>query len=191
MDRPVTQAGITAHFEQVADASPVPIVIYNIPFRTGQRAEAETLLRLAQHENIVGVKQSIGGIDNDSLRLLAEAPDGFAVLGGDDAHLAALALLGSAGGITASAHLRTSDWVAMVNAALDGRARHARHHHERLLPLVEACFAEPSPAVVKAVLHACGEIPTPSVRLPFLRASDATLLRALAAASGERSRSPV
>jgi 4-hydroxy-tetrahydrodipicolinate synthase len=175
-----TQAGITAHFEQVADASPVPVVIYNIPFRTGQRADADTLLCLAQHENIVGVKQSIGAIDNDSLRLLAEAPDGFAVLGGDDAHLATLVLLGAAGGITASAHLRTPDWVAMVNAALDGRARDARDHHERLLPLVDACFAEPSPAVFKAVLHACGEIPTPAVRLPFLPASQASLRRALA-----------
>jgi 4-hydroxy-tetrahydrodipicolinate synthase len=102
------------------------------------------------------------------------------VLGGDDAHLAALVLLGGAGGITASAHLRTADWVAMVNEALDGRARDARNHHERLLPLVDACFAEPSPAVFKAVLHACGEIPTPSVRLPFLPASEATLRRALA-----------
>jgi 4-hydroxy-tetrahydrodipicolinate synthase len=112
-----TQAGIAAHFEQVAQASPVPVVIYNIPFRTGQRADATTLLHLAKHENIVGVKQSVGGIDNDSLRLLAEAPEGFAVLGGDDAHLAALVLLGGAGGITASAHLRTPDWVAMVDAA--------------------------------------------------------------------------
>ena len=72
-------AGIAAHFERVADASPVPVVIYNIPFRTGRRADADTLLGLAQHENVVGVKQSIGSIDQDSLRLLAEAPERFAV----------------------------------------------------------------------------------------------------------------
>jgi 4-hydroxy-tetrahydrodipicolinate synthase len=176
-----TQAGIAAHFEHVAAASPVPVVIYNIPFRTGQRADAATLLRLAEHENIAGVKQSTGGIDDDTLRLLAEAPDGFAVLGGDDAHLAALVLLGGAGGITASAHLRTPDWVAMVDAAREGQAHTAREYHKRLLPLVEACFAEPSPAVLKAVLHATAEIPTPCLRLPFLPASDASLQRALAA----------
>jgi 4-hydroxy-tetrahydrodipicolinate synthase len=176
-----SMAGITAHFERVADASPVPVVVYNIPFRTGQRADADTLLRLAQHENIVGVKQSVGAIDDDSLRLLAEAPEGFAVLGGDDAHLAELTLLGGDGGITASAHVRTPDWVTMVDAALEGRAHRARELHERLLRLVQACFAEPSPAVIKALLHARGEIPTPSVRLPFLPASEASLQRALAA----------
>ena len=174
-------AGIAAHFERVADASPVPVVIYNIPFRTGRRADADTLLGLAQHENVVGVKQSIGSIDQDSLRLLAEAPERFAVLGGDDALLAELVLLGGAGGITATAHLRTRDWVEMVDAALERLAGGARELHERLLPLVEACFAEPSPAVFKAVLHACGEIPTPSVRLPFLPASSPSLERALAA----------
>jgi 4-hydroxy-tetrahydrodipicolinate synthase len=160
--------------------APVPVVMYNIPFRTGRRAEADTLLQLGQHENIVGVKQSTGAIDHDTLRLLAEGPEGFAVLGGDDAHLAELMLLGATGGITASAHLCTPAWVAMVHAALEGRAHDARHLHQRLLPLVDACFAEPSPAVVKALLHANGEIPTPDVRLPFLPASEEGLRRAVA-----------
>lgn len=176
-----TQAGIAAHFEAVAEASPVPLVIYNIPFRTGRRAEAETLLRLAELENIAGVKHSTGALDEDTERLLAGAPESFAVLSGDDAHLAATVLLGGAGGITASAHLCTRRWVAMVEAAREGQAEVAQTHQARLLPLAEACFAEPSPAVFKAVLHAAGEIPTPDLRLPFLPASEESIRRATSA----------
>ena len=173
-----TQAGVAAHFEAVADASPAPIVIYNIPFRTGCEAEPETLLRLAQHPNVCGAKQSLGEITSAAERVLAESPDDFAVLCGDDAELLASVLLGGAGGITASAHLCTSRFVALVEDALAGRVAEARAHHQALLPVVEACFAEPSPSVFKALLHASGEIPTADVRLPFLNAAPESVDRA-------------
>ena len=174
-----TQAGIRAHFEAVADASPAPVVIYNIPFRTGIRASAETLLALAEHPNIAGIKHSVGVIDEDTEQLLAESPADFAVLSGDDAHLAAITLLGGAGGITASAHLCTHQWVALVGAALDGKAETARAHQANLLPVVDAGFREPSPAVFKGVLHQRGEIPSANVRLPFLPASDESVSSAM------------
>ena len=176
-----TQAGIAAHFEAVAAASPAPVVIYNIPFRTGRRADAETLLALAELEGVAGVKHSVGGVDDDTERLLAGAPAGFAVLSGDDAHLAATVLLGGAGGVTASAHLCTRAWVALVERALAGDAEAARALQARLLPVAQAGFAEPSPAVFKGVLHRTGEIPTPDVRLPFLAAAEESVARALAA----------
>ena len=181
-----TQAGLVAHFEAVADASPAPIVIYNIPF-TGCEMESETLLRLAEHPNVCGAKQSLGELTSAAERVLAEAPDDFAVLCGDDAHLLASVLLGGAGGITATAHFCTSRFVALVEDALAGRVGEARAHHQALVPVIEACFAEPSPAVFKALLHAAGEIPTPDVRLPFLGAAEESVdraRRAVAAAGG-------
>jgi 4-hydroxy-tetrahydrodipicolinate synthase len=176
-----TQRGIIAHFEATAEASPAPVVIYNIPFRTSVAADVETLLTLAEVDNIAGVKHSMGRLDDGTERLLAEAPDDFAVLCGDDAHLAAVVLLGGAGGITASAHLCTSRWAALVDAALAGEAESARHHQAALLPVVAAGFAEPSPAVFKGVLHSRGEIPSDRVRLPFLPASEANVDAAIGA----------
>src|SRR4051794_24708368 len=87
-----SEAAIVRHFQAVADASPVPLVVYNIPYRTGRGLGAEALLELAATDGIAGVKQAVGGIDVDTLALLAGAPDSFSVLGGDDPFLFPLAL---------------------------------------------------------------------------------------------------
>jgi 4-hydroxy-tetrahydrodipicolinate synthase len=176
-----SQAGIVAHFVEIAKASPAPVVVYNIPSRTGRLLEPDGLLELARTPNIIGVKQAVGGIDEGTLRVLAEAPDDFAVLGGDDPFHLPLALLGGAGGIIASAHVCTERWTAMIECGLAGKVDEGRAHHEALLPVVAACFAEPNPAVFKAVLHAHGRIPTPNLRLPLTGASPAARDRALAA----------
>ena len=175
-----SQAGIVAHYVEVAKASPVPVVMYNIPARTGRMLEPDGLLELASTPNIAGVKQAVGGIDEGTLRILAEAPDDFAVLGGDDPFLLATVLMGGAGTICASAHVCTERFVAMIECGLAGKVDEGRAHHEALLPVVAACFAEPNPAVFKAVLHAQRRIPTPDVRLPLLGASAGALERALA-----------
>jgi 4-hydroxy-tetrahydrodipicolinate synthase len=178
-----SEAAIVAHFEAVAARSPVPVVLYNIPYRTGRGLGATALLELAAVDGIVGLKQAVGGVDADTLELLAGAPDGFSVLCGDDAFLLPLLLMGGVGGITASAHLCTDRFAALVAAARDGRVSEARSHAEALLPLVLALFAEPSPAVLKGVLHADGRIATPDVRMPLGAASAAALERALAASA--------
>ncbi len=176
-----SQAGIVAHFVEIAQASPVPVVVYNIPARTGRLLEPDGLLELARTPNIIGVKQALGTVDDGTLRVLAEAPDDFAILSGDDYLDFPLTLLGGAGGIIASAHLCTERWVAMIECGLAGKVDEGRAHHEALLPVVAAAFAEPNPAVFKAVLHAQGKIPTPAVRLPLTDASPAARDRALAA----------
>ncbi|HEX6702037.1 MAG TPA: dihydrodipicolinate synthase family protein, partial [Gaiellaceae bacterium] len=158
-----SESAIVRHFEFVSEGSPVPLVIYNIPYRTGRGLGPDSLLELASIPGIAGVKQAVGSLDADTLRVLAEAPSDFAVLGGDDAFLAPLVLMGGAGAIAASAHLCTDRFVAMIDAALAGDAAKARPHAEALLPLVQALFAEPSPAVLKAILHEEGRISTPSV----------------------------
>src|SRR3954471_1944820 len=177
--RPSEQA-IVRHFELVAERSPVPVVIYNIPYRTGRGLGAAALLELAAADGIAGVKLAVGGIDSHTLTVLASAPDGFAMLGGDDQYLYPLTLMGARGAISASAHIATSRFVEMIDAGLEGRVEEGRAIHEALLPLAQALFAEPSPAPIKAVLHAQGKIPTPHVRMPLADASPATTERALA-----------
>src|SRR5581483_7615400 len=108
----------------------------------------------------------------------------FALLGGDDHLLFPLVVMGGTGGICASAHLCTERWVAMTECALAGKVDEGRAHHEALLPMATACFAEPNPAVFKGVLHAQGRIPTPDVRLPLVNASSGAVERALAAVEG-------
>lgn len=93
------------------------------------------------------------------------------MLGGDDPYLFPLTLMGATGAIAASAHLCTGRFVDMIDAGLERRVTDGRAHAEGLLPLIRALYAEPSPAVLKAVLHADGLIPTPDVRMPLANAS--------------------
>ena len=177
--RPSEEA-IVKHFELVAERSPVPVLIYNIPYRTGRGLGAKSLLELAAIDGIAGCKQAVGGIDGDTLKVLAAAPEGFAMLGGDDQFIYPLTLMGGRGAIAASSHVATSRYAEMIDAALDGRLEEGRAQHDILLPLSRALFAEPSPAVIKAVLHEQGRIPTPNVRMPLSNASSEATERALA-----------
>lgn len=176
-----SEGGIVAHFEAVAAKSPVPLVLYNVPARTGRALSSAGVLRAAAGRNIAGIKQAVGAIDADSLEILAGAPEGFSFLAGDDPFIYPAVLMGGAGAIAASAHVCTERFVAMVECGLAGKLDDGRAHAEALLPVIQACFAEPNPAVFKAVLHAQGRIPTPDTRLPLLPASDAARDQALAA----------
>ena len=176
-----SEAGIVEHMKAVAAASPVPVVVYNIPYRTGRALGSASLLELAAVPNIAGVKQAVGSIDLDTLEVLAGAPPGFAMLGGDDAFLFPTVLMGGAGTIAASANIATERFVAMIECGLAGKLEEGRAASEALLPLVKRLFAEPNPAVIKGVLHALGKIPTPSLRLPMTAASSAGVDAALAA----------
>lgn len=166
-----TEGAIIEHFRVVAEASSVPVIAYNIPYRTGRGLGAESLLQLAGIPNVAGVKQAVGGIDQDTLRVLAAGRDDFAVLGGDDPYLFPLTLMGAAGAISASANVATARFAGMIACGLAGDVQAGRPIAETLLPLVIALFAEPSPAVIKAVLHRLGVIPTPDVRMPLSPAS--------------------
>jgi 4-hydroxy-tetrahydrodipicolinate synthase len=174
-----SEAAIVRHFQAVAERSPVPLIVYNIPYRTGRGLGAPALIELAATPNIAGVKQAVGCVDADTLRVLAEAGDRFAVLGGDDAFLLPLVLMGGAGAIAASANLCTGQFCDMIARGLRGDVAGARPIAEALLPLVGALFAEPSPAAIKAALHALGRIPTADVRMPLAPASPAGAARAV------------
>ena len=180
-----SEEGVVAHFTRLAAGSPVPLIVYNIPYRTGRSLGVSTLLRLAAVPGIVGVKHSVGAVDHDTVLMMAERPAGFAVLAGDDVFASPLLALGAAGGILASAHLRTREFADMIAAWQAGRAAQARELGHRLAPLSAALFAEPNPAVIKGALHAQGRIPSPAVRLPLLPAGEDTVRAAVSLCQGD------
>jgi 4-hydroxy-tetrahydrodipicolinate synthase len=174
-----SQDGIIAHFTRLAADSPVPVLVYNIPYRTGTSLSRETLRELATIPGIAGVKHAVGGIDHDTVLLMADPPEDFAVLAGDDVFASPLLALGAAGGILASAHLCTREFAEFVAAWRAGEAARGRELGHRLAALSAALFTEPNPCVIKGVLYALGKIPSPAVRLPLLPASDDTVHAAM------------
>jgi 4-hydroxy-tetrahydrodipicolinate synthase len=159
---------VLAHFTHLAQASPVPLVVYHVPYRTGQQLCAADLRRLAALPGVAGIKLAVGGIDADTMAFLADSPPDFAVLGGEDQFISPLLALGAHGGILASAHVATADFAELIELWRAGDVDRARSRGHRLAALSAALFAEPNPAVIKAVLHVQGRIPTPAVRLPLL-----------------------
>lgn len=180
------EAAVVAHFAELSVRCELPLIVYNIPYRTGQTLSAGTLHALAELPGVAGVKHAVGGVDADTVAFMADRPRGFAVLAGDDAFAPALLALGADGGILASAHVRTRDFVALVDAWRAGDVDLARRLGHELSALAAALFAEPNPTVIKAVLHAQGRIPTPDVRLPLLPASPEAAAAALATLQSTR-----
>ena len=176
-----SQRAIVEHFALVADASPVPVVAYNVPYRTGSPLGAAALLEIGSHPNIIGLKQAVGALDHDTLAVLRGRSDGFQILAGDDAFIVPTILMGGSGTIAAAAHLRTADFVEMVAAARTGDLVRARALAQALLAVVDAGFAEPNPAVWKSALQRLGHITTRRVRRPMTEATDDATAALLAA----------
>lgn len=148
-----SQAGIRDHFTRLADASAVPLVLYDIPYRTGVTIALDTLLALAAHPNIAAIKDCAGVLDT-TLVLIADGR--LQVLAGNDIELFGTLCAGGAGAIAASAHLRTRAFVQVAQALADGRLADARAAWHALVPLIAALTSEPNPAPVKAALAQLG-----------------------------------
>lgn len=168
-----SQAGLLAWFEAIADASAVPVLLYDIPYRTGITIAPETLLALAAHPRIVAVKDC-GGDAGKSRALIADGR--LQVLAGEDAQVFATLAEGGAGAIAASAHLHTARWARMVALLREGRLAEARRLWQPLQPLVDALFAEPNPGPLKALLAQQGEMAN-ELRAPMTCASEALARR--------------
>ncbi|MFY1693693.1 dihydrodipicolinate synthase family protein [Plantactinospora sp. WMMB782] len=173
------EAGVLAHFAALTAASPVPVLVYHVPYRTGQQLSTGAIRRLAELPGIAGIKYTVGGIDGGTVELLADPPPGFAVLGGDDTLISPLLALGAHGGIVASAHVGTAAFVELARVWRAGDAVRARSLGHQLGALSSALFAEPNPTVIKAVLHAQRRIPTPAVRLPLVPPDPETVRTAI------------
>ena len=171
--------GVVAHLTAVAARSPVPLVIYHVPYRTGQALSAAALRRIAAIPGVIGMKAAVGGIDADTIALMADPPDGFAVLGGDDLFISPLLALGAPGGILASAHVDTAGYAELISAWRAGDVVRARALGHRLAGLSAALFAEPNPTVIKGILHAQGRLRSAAVRLPLLPAASSSVRVAL------------
>lgn len=162
-----SQQGIESYFQAVADSSSVPVVVYDIPYRTGVRIERETIRRIVQHSNIIAVKDCGGDLETT----MALINDGHAqVLTGEDIQILTNLALGGAGAISASAHINTALYVQMVREMDRGDIGTARALFYRLLPWIQSAFAEPNPAVVKAALSVQGLIAN-ELREPMLPCS--------------------
>lgn len=172
-----TQAGMYAHFRAVAEAvGDLPVVIYNVPGRTGSNIAATTTLRLAREcENIVAVKEASGDL-TQIMAILRGRPDNFRVLSGDDSLTFALLALGADGLISVASNEAPALLSQMVNLALGGEWERARSLHYKLLPLMEANFIESSPGPVKAALALMNLIEE-NLRLPLVPVQESTRAR--------------
>jgi 4-hydroxy-tetrahydrodipicolinate synthase len=168
-----SQAALQAFFERIADAAPAPLMLYDIPARTGVRLELDTLRALARHPRIAALKDC--GSRPEATEALID--DGqLQVLCGNDAEWFASRCLGAAGAVAASAHVRTELFVAFDRALAAGELATARAWWRRLAPLTRALFDEPNPAPVKALLAHLGEC-RDEVREPLMPASGALRTR--------------
>jgi 4-hydroxy-tetrahydrodipicolinate synthase len=161
-----TQEGLYQHFKAIAEAVDMPHILYNVPGRTGADMSNDTVLRLAQIPNIVGIKDATGGIERGS-DLLQRAPKDFAVYSGDDASTLALMLLGAVGTISVTANVAPRLMHEMCAAALNGEVAKARDINFRLLGLHRNLFVEANPIPVKWAVARMGKMKN-NIRLPLM-----------------------
>jgi len=171
-----SQLGLLRHFSALADATTKPMMLYNIPYRTGVNLLNATMLQLAAHPNIVGVKDCCADAAQ-SFDLLRDRPAGFSVLTGEDALFYTALTQGADGGILAAAHVETAEFVAVRRALIDGDQRGSLVRWRKLVELARLLFAEPSPAPIKHWLWRGGLIDSPQVRLPMTEVSEALAAR--------------
>jgi 4-hydroxy-tetrahydrodipicolinate synthase len=167
------QEGQFLHFRAIAEAvAPLPILLYNIPSRTGTNMEPATVLRLAELPNVVGVKESSGNVAQIA-EIIHNAPAGFNVFSGDDAMTLPVIALGGAGLVSVASNAIPAQMAQMVQAALAGDWARAREINRHFFRLMQAHFSEPSPAPVKAVLALLGH-GEDHLRLPMVPVTAAT-----------------
>ncbi|MDR1661812.1 MAG: 4-hydroxy-tetrahydrodipicolinate synthase [Azoarcus sp.] len=160
-----TQEGLYRHFRTIAEAVDLPLILYNVPGRTVADLDNDTILRLAEVPNIVGIKEATGKIER-ACELIENAPQGFALYSGDDATAAAFMLLGGHGVVSVTANVAPRVMHEMCAAAIAGDARRAREINARLLGLHRHLFCEANPIPVKWALARLGRIEA-GIRLPL------------------------
>jgi len=165
-----TQEGLYQHFKAIADASPKPLIVYNVPGRTAQNITPETVIRLAtDFSNIIGVKEAAGSMDQ-SLRLMQNKPDNFLIISGDDMMALPMTLTGGAGVISVIGQGLPKDFSKMIRFALNDKAKVASELHYKVMTGIDFIFEEGNPAGIKTLLKKLN-ICESYVRLPLVEAS--------------------
>jgi 4-hydroxy-tetrahydrodipicolinate synthase len=167
-----SQEGIYQHYKAVSDATPLPVIMYNVPGRTGSLVSAETTLRIAQLTNIVCTKEASGSLDI-CMDVIRGAPEDFGVISGDDNYTMPYIAAGMQGVISVLGNAYPKEFSQMVNYALDGDFKNAKHLHYKLLPLMKAIFMDGNPGGVKYALNKLG-ICQDEFRLPVVPVNKTT-----------------
>jgi len=165
-----SQSGIMAHYQAIAEACPVPVLLYNVPGRTGSNVSAETTLALARHPNIIGTKEASGNIEQ-CMAIAAFKPSDFLLISGDDLLTPALISIGAVGAISVLANAYPQAFSQMVNLSLSRHFAEAREIWARWMALNPLLYEEGNPVGIKAVLREM-EICEGFVRLPLARATE-------------------
>jgi 4-hydroxy-tetrahydrodipicolinate synthase len=160
-----TQEGLYLHYAEIARRTAFPLVLYNIPGRTASNMLPATIARLADLEQVVGIKEACGDLEQIS-EVVERCPESFAVVSGDDALTLPVLAVGGKGVISTTSNVAPAEMVSLVRSFRAGDADTARRCHLRLLPLFDALFVETNPIPVKAALHLAGAI-GPEIRLPL------------------------
>jgi 4-hydroxy-tetrahydrodipicolinate synthase len=161
-----SQEGLFQHFKAAAEATSLPVMVYNIPGRSVVNILPETVIALAQIPNIVAVKEASGDL-NAMTKIIANTPEEFLLYSGDDGLTLPILSIGGAGIVSVASHVIGNEMQAMIEAFFSGRNAEAAKLHQRLLPLMQGLFAAPSPAPVKTALQLKG-LDVGSVRLPLV-----------------------
>ncbi|MCR1288600.1 4-hydroxy-tetrahydrodipicolinate synthase [Shouchella clausii] len=166
-----SQEGIYQHIAQVAQSTPLPVMLYNVPGRTGADMSAETALRLAAINQVFAIKEASGNIDKVT-EILRLAPEGFSVYSGDDSLTLPMMAVGARGVVSVASHIVGREMKQMIDAFASGELQLAASIHHKLFPVMKAMFMAPSPAPVKEAL-ARYRLPGGGVRLPLIGLNEA------------------
>ena len=166
------QEGMYQYFKAVAESTSKPVVLYNVPGRTGSNMTSETTLRLAQIDNIIAIKEASSN-RGQILEILQGRPEGFLVLSGNDDETYPLMKEGADGIISVASNIAPEPCVKLAHAMMEGKVEKAAMYHEKLLPLFRNCFVESNPIPAKAALAAMGLISN-ECRLPLVPAQQKT-----------------
>jgi len=159
--------GLFQHYKAISEASPLPMIMYNVPGRTGMNVSATTTLRIAREcKNIIATKEASGNMEQ-IMQIIAEKPQGFEVISGDDGLALPLIACGAIGVISVIANAYPKQYSGMINLCLAGNFNEARGAHEKMLPIINTLFSEGSPSGVKAYLSLMG-IVKETFRLPVV-----------------------
>lgn len=164
------QRGMKAHFEAIADASPVPVVVYNVPGRVGVNLQAATCVELAKHPNIIAVKEASGNLQQ-IMEILRDKPADFDMLSGDDGITQPLMALGATGVISVAANAYTSQFSRMMKAQKEGKTDEALRLHYAMLKMNQLIFADGNPAGIKCLMSHIGLCEN-VLRLPLVTANE-------------------
>lgn len=165
-----SQAGLYEHFKAVAQATKLPVMLYNVPGRTGVNLAAETTVKLAELPNVVCVKEASGNL-SQMAQIIEKAPADFELYSGDDSLTLPVLSIGGVGIVSVASHVVGTQMTEMINAFFAGKLSEAAALHRKLLPVFEGLFAYPSPGPTKVALEKLG-IPVGGVRLPLVELTE-------------------